>query len=135
MRLSPREALTEIPADVRRLVYGSLATVPHLEVLLLLRQLAPDAVTAEELAKRVGLKPAALERTMFELMAHGLLVAAHGMPIAYRYGPRTPELAGSVGRLAELYDKARLKVTGLILDREHESLRLFADAFRLRSED
>jgi hypothetical protein len=127
--------LTDIPPDVRRLVNGSLATVSHLEVLLLLRQLAPDAVTAEGMARRVGLQPPALERTMFELMAHGLLVAARGMPIAYRYGPRTPELAGTVGRLADLYEKERLKVTGLILDREHESLRLFADAFRLRRDD
>lgn len=126
--------MTEIPADVRRLVYASLPSVMHLEVLLLLRQIAPDALTAEELGGKVGMQPEALERTMFDLMARGLLVATRGLPIAYRYGPRTPELAGTVGRLAELYQAERLTVTGLILNREHESLRQFSDAFRLRGD-
>jgi hypothetical protein len=124
--------VTDVPADVRRLVYASVPSVTHLEVLLLLRQIAPDALTAEELGGKVGMQQAVLERTMFDLMAHGLLVATRGLPIAYRYGPRTPELAGTVGRLAELYAAERLVVTGLILNREHESLRLFSDAFRLR---
>ncbi len=127
-------ALIEIPAAVRRLVYTSIPTVLHLEVLLLLRQLAPAALTAEELAAKVGMEQGPLERAMFDLMAHGLLSATRGLPIAYRYGPRATETAGTVRQLAELYRTARLAITGLILDREHESLRFFSDSFRLRKQ-
>ena len=127
--------MIEVPADVRRLVYTSIRSVTELELLLLLRQHVPEALTAEEVAQRVGLPPKSLEQAMFDLMARGMLAATHGRPIAYRYSPRTPELAGSVGRLADFYAAERLAVTALILDREHESLRLFSDAFRLKRED
>jgi DNA-binding IclR family transcriptional regulator len=124
--------LTDIPPAVRRLVYTSIPTVLHLEVLLLLRQVAPASLTADELASRVGMERGALERAMFDLMARGLLSAARGLPIAYRYGPRSPQAAVTIGQLADLYRTARLAITTLILDREHESLRLFADARKQR---
>lgn len=127
--------MTEIPVDVRRLVYRCVPTVRHLELLLLLRQLAPASMTAADIAERVGLKPEVLERPMFDLMACGLLAVTRPVPMAYRYGPaHEAEMAAAVTRLADLYATDRLRVIGLIDDREHESLRLFADAFRFREE-
>lgn len=126
--------MSEIPAEVRRLVYRCIPTVRHLELLLLMRQVAPGSLTAADLSARVGLNADALERPMFDLMACGLLAITRPLPISYRYGPRNPEEAGAVERLAELYTGDRLGVVALIEDREHESLRLFSDAFRLRED-
>jgi hypothetical protein len=127
--------VSDLEADVRRFLYANIRSVPELELLLLLRQHADRARTAEELATALGLAQPPLERMLFDLMARGLLTPTRVLPIAYRYGPRAPETARAVDRLAELYPDHRLAVGQLIRDREDESLRLFSDAFRLRRQD
>jgi hypothetical protein len=126
--------LTDIPAEVRRLVYRCTPSVRHLELLLLMRQVAPLSLTAADLSARVGMRADVLERPLFDLLACGLLAATRPLPIAYRYHPNSPEHTAMVERLAELYAGDRLRVIGLIEDREHESLRLFSDAFKLRED-
>jgi hypothetical protein len=120
-----------IPPDVRQLLNRSIRSVAELELLLQLRQDPGHPWTGAAAAKALFLEPQATERMLFDLMARGFLTVSRVPPLAYEYGPRTPELRATVTRLADLYATRRLAVVNEVRERPDESLRLFSDAFRL----
>ena len=123
-----------LPAEVRALIRGPLATIAHVEALLLLRRTAPAPVTAESVAAEAQIPThAAARRHLDDLVAAGLAEAAG--KDAYRYAPSTGELGAAVDALARMYNEKPVTLVRAVYARPADPVQAFADAFRLRREE
>jgi DNA-binding transcriptional ArsR family regulator len=123
------------PDEVRRFLEGNIESVDQLEILRLLGEKPDTDWTATTLAAAVQASAAAVGSHLAALSGRGLLAAEqHGDVWVARYGPRTPELAGQLGRLLQLYRERPVSMIKLVYDRARDRLRHFADAFRLRKD-
>ena len=126
-----------IPTDVLALLQERLAGLDELEVLLLVRGMAPGNVSPSEIADRLGLPISSSESALESLCGAGLLAVdggGGGAERRYAYRPTLPELDRAVASLAELYGDRRLEVMRILsnnaLDRiRSAAARTFADAF------
>lgn len=125
-----RPMRTPIPDDVHRFVLTSVASVPFLEAMLLLRAHPSTAWSASELAQRLFVSTALGEELLAELSDAGLALPAEGAGI-FRWNSGTA-MGVVVDRLANLYAVNVVDVTELIHSRQERRARQFADAFRLR---
>jgi hypothetical protein len=80
-------------------------------------------------------EPAWANQQLTALAENGLLVSqvAPGQP-AFRFSPRTPELEQAVTAVAQDYLLHRVSVIEFIYSRPSDTIRAFADAFRLRKD-
>jgi hypothetical protein len=119
-----------IPDDVHRFVLTSIASVPLLEALLLLRANPTLTWSAVTLAQRLFVNPAVANELLSQLCESGL--AAPTDPVgSFRWNPDSP-VAHIVDKLAGVYAVNVVDVTGLIHARQERRAIRFADAFRLR---
>lgn len=118
-----------IPEPVRRLIAERIDSVPELEAILLFRENRERAWTAEEAGKRLYVSTTVAAHVLQVLTERGFFAEAVG---AYRYGPETPELAETIDLLANAYARHLVAVTQMIHSKPSQSVRDFADAFRLR---
>jgi len=129
-------ATQPIPDDIRRFVLTSIASVPHLEALLLLRADEGDHWCAARVAERLYIGEKIAQGLLREL-CHAGMVTPRDLPderIDYRYDPGSAAMRLIIDRLAVLYASHLLEVTHLIhstLDRKGQ---LFADAFKWRKD-
>lgn len=117
-----------IPDDVRRFVLTSIASVPHLEALLLLRS-NPRNWRAAEVAGRLYISDKAAERLLLDLCNAGM---AAGESDAYRYHPETAMMNEMIDRVARLYAQNLVAMTNLIHSSVERKAHQFADAFNFR---
>lgn len=125
-----------IPADVRSLILGRIESVVQLELLLLLHRDATTSWTTDEVARELRIEPAWAAAQLNHLRQQGLLGVgsdASGTEI-YRYDPASPALRGAVDGLARAYVDRRVTVIAMIYAPPTDTLRSFADAFRLRKD-
>lgn len=120
-----------ITEDLRRFILTSIASVPHLEALLLLRRENGIDWDVGSLARRIYIAEKTARSLLGDLVEAGFVVTAHEDGSTYRYAPSTTEQADLLGRVADAYADNLIEVTNLIHGR---SARLFADAFRIRKE-
>lgn len=120
-----------IPPPIRRFVLTSIASVPHLEALLLLRAAAPEHWPAAKVAKRLYIGEAAARALLDELCEAGMLAAQAGL---FAYQPATAALGDTIDQLAELYARNLVAITHLIHSRIDRQAQQFADAFRWRKD-
>lgn len=118
-----------LPDKVRRFILTSVASVPHLEAMLLLRTGASETWSSAQVGQRLYIR---------ESDAAGLLAALSDTGIArcteegnFVYAP-PPELAELMDAVAECYATNLLGVTELIHSRIDRRAHQFADAFRIR---
>lgn len=121
-----------MPDEVRRFVARCVHSVAEMEALVALQRERGRSWTDAELAPVLGAPPDEAGRILFDLMARGLLRLTNNAPLAYRYDPRDPEVRRAADTLAALQATRRAAVLDLVASRPRESLRLFADAFRVR---
>jgi DNA-binding IclR family transcriptional regulator len=120
----------ELAPDVRRFILTSVASVPYLEAVLLLRAEPDRSWDAGHLARRLYVA----ERNATELLAQlrdSGIVALDGD--AVRYAPAA-ELAGLLDQVAHAYATDLVGVSSLIHSRIDRRARQFADAFRFRKD-
>ncbi len=123
-----------LPAEVLALVHGPVATMAHVEALLLVFERAPAPVASAEIAARAQLPaPARVLRTMEELAAAGLVAADAGG--GYRFAPRSPALHDAVRALARAYNEKPVTLVTALYARPSDPAQAFADAFRLRPDE
>lgn len=123
-----------IPEQVRRLVLGSVRSIPHLEALLLLRNNPKQAWEVRTIARRLYVDPKLAGEVISDLAAAGFCVQ-EGDPLKlYRYNPSSPELALLVEQIAEVYATNLIGLTELIHARGRMKEQQFADAFLLRKD-
>lgn len=117
-----------IPDDVRRFVLTSIASVPHLEALLLLRA-TPEAWPLTKVAQRLYISDKAAEKLLADLCASGMLVCDAD---TYRYAPETELMVDTVDNVARAYSQNLVAMTNLIHSSVERKAHQFADAFNLR---
>lgn len=115
----------------RRLIAGAIASVPHLEALLLLRA-EPRAWGEAEVASRIYVAPERAGTVLAELTTCGLLEARDG---GHVYHPTDAATASYVDELADAYARHVVEITSLIHSRTDRAARQFADAFLIRKGD
>jgi hypothetical protein len=122
----------EIPANVRGFLHDHVESVVQVEVLLLLHAEPARAFCGADVVAALRVEPSWAEAQLSNLCGRGILAEAG--PGAYRFAPRSAEVADAVAGLARAYADRRVTVIGLIYAKPSEPLRSFADAFRLRKE-
>lgn len=123
-----------ISPQVRAFIAGQIDSVVQLEMLLLLHADAERAWSAADLAKELRIEPNWAGAQLTALAQRGLLGVVDATGLTYRYGPNTPELATTVEGLAQAYADRRVTIISLIYSKPVDTLKSFADAFRLRKD-
>ena len=125
-------AAPNIPDDLRRFILTRIASVPHLEALLLLRA-APEAWTAYAMARRLYVGEQAAGKLLEDLCAMGALaVNQDASASSYRYAPKSAELGDLIDRLAAAYGTNLVGISELIHSSMDRQAQQFADAFTWR---
>jgi len=125
-----------IPDDIRRFVLTSIASVPHLEALLLLRSAQGTFWSAATVAGRLYIGEQLALAVMQDLCRAGMLAprSPDDGSIAYRYQPASDAMGVLIDRLAALYASHLLEVTYLIHSALDRKAHMFADAFKWRKD-
>ncbi|RSZ60772.1 hypothetical protein HF313_18265 [Massilia atriviolacea] len=125
-----------IPEELRRFVLTSIASVPHLEALLLLRGSADQDWPVHKVAERLYIGDKLAASLLADLARAGMTVALrheNGEPV-FRYQPATAALGQVIDALAELYARRLVDVTHLIHSKLERKAQQFADAFTWRKD-
>ena len=123
-----------IPVDVRRFLQANSLSIPHIELILLLRRGSATAWANRDIARRLYVGEERTEELLAQLETMSLVERA-GEPSAYYYRPATPALASLLDQLDAAYSKHLVAVTQLVHAARDEAAEQFAKAFRFRKED
>jgi hypothetical protein len=129
--------MADIPLAVKDFIAGCIHSVSELEILLLLRDSAPEALAPEDIGKALLMhRPAVLPR-LETLRASNLIELDEGDNAGrYRYAPGSPELAARADDLAKWYASHPVAITTLIFSKPLDNIiRGFADSFRIRKKE
>ena len=124
----------DIPVEVKALIGRHIDSVVQLELLLLFQRDPANIWTAADAARELRIEPAWTAAQLDQLASRGLLRGIENQGEAYRFAPESPEVGTAVNRLAQLYADRRVSIIALIYSKPTDSLRTFADAFRLRKD-
>lgn len=134
-------ARDDIPDEVRRFILTSIASVPYLEAMLLLRGAPEDEWDSKRVAQRLYVSEKVAAELLSSLYDSGLLVLSdkspalgEAQPPLYCYRPMSDALAAIIDQLAEVYAKNLIGVTNLIHANSGIKVQQFADAFKWRKE-
>jgi Mn-dependent DtxR family transcriptional regulator len=127
-------AMTPFPIaeDQQRFILRSLASVPHLEAVLLLREGRERRWSGAQVAQRLYLSEKAALQLLADLCASGML--RHDADGLYAYAPQGAELARMLDRVADTYSRNLIGVSTLIHSKSKKQAQVFADAFIWRKE-
>ncbi len=124
-----------IPESVRSFVLTNLHSVEQVEVLLHLRKYQDKEWTAESVSLSLKTNTSSISKRLADLHSRGLLSYRNeGGECFYQFFP-SRDLKTSVDGLAQYYASHSARIIELIYSRPAESIRWFADAFRLRKGD
>lgn len=127
---------SDLPEDVRALLYKHIESYEQLETLLLRRE--PDVEwTAAGLAARLHVGAELIEGALARLKASGLVAPTGAAPTRFAYRPASSGLDAAAGRLEHEYAERPLLVIRRMSANSLERLRTaalhtFADAFVLK---
>jgi hypothetical protein len=120
-----------LPEDVQRFLKENIRSVRELEVLLLLHREAERRWTAEAVNDELRTSLQSARECLSHLFDIGLVEVGAGEPRSYRIARAEVGEGTVVGRLADLFRERVSSVIDTIYAPKRDSLRDFADAFRL----
>ena len=120
---------------VRQLILNNIPSILQLEILLHLYAARPRFLSLQETVRPLGIELEPLKNQLEELQRRGLVFRQASSVPAFAYASLSPEQDAAVGELAEAYRSYRASVISQIYSRPTESIRAFADAFRLRKDE
>ena len=123
-----------IPATVKRFILTSIASVPHLEAMLLLHAEAGQGWDGKRIAERLYVSERQATHLLEDLRSAGILTIAGKSVRMYRYQPISEELRQVIDQTAEIYSKRIVQIAKLIHSRSDKTAQRFADAFKLRKD-
>jgi DNA-binding IscR family transcriptional regulator len=125
---------SRLPDEVRALVQNHLASMPHLEALLLLSGSPGESLAVEAVAGQIGVSPDAAAKVLRDLHA-SLLVAEEGAGgrVRYRFAPGDESLRRAAESLSDMYARFPVQVIRAVYERPPSAVQQLADAFRLRN--
>jgi hypothetical protein len=124
-----------IPDDVARFINANIDSVEQLEILLLLRASGTKEWTAESIARELRINPDSAGMRLAMMRGQGLLALVDEAGGTYRYEPASADTDRVVRALADTYAQRRVSVITLIFSKPNDSIRTFADAFKIRKKD
>jgi sugar-specific transcriptional regulator TrmB len=119
-----------LPPELRAFLHSCIDSIQQVELLLLMRG-SERLRTARDIAAELGIPAPAARHDVESLAARGLLEVKVGDEIAYRYKPKTEDLAKYSDQLARFYITSRHSVLGFIAAESRRSIKRFSDAFKL----
>jgi hypothetical protein len=130
---------SQFPEDIQKFIIDHINSLEQLEALLLLKNSADKAWSAEDVSRVLFTQPQSAEGRLKDLTARGFVEVTAPAPgsstTTYRYKPATPEVHALIERLGESYKERRISVINLIFSKPIDKIRTFSDAFRLRKKD
>lgn len=124
-----------IPDEVKSFLLANIDTVAQLEALLLLRRLADQCLSCEDVAQRLYINPLDAAVLLSKLVSRGLILMEELQPAVFQYNYRNEQVVQEVNRLAEVYSKYLIPVTNFIHQKPLKSIQDFADAFKLKKDE
>lgn len=118
---------------VRRFLLEDIGSIERLEVLLLMHQHLETWWEAHALSTALGMPVEAAQAHLERLCARNLLEVRVAGSLIYRYQPGTGWLSQLVEDVSRAHHTDRRGVLALVAS-PSESVRLFADAFRIRKD-
>jgi hypothetical protein len=125
--------VTEIPAEVRRLIRERVGTMDHVEVLMRLHASPDSPLTAAEVEASSRLGPETVRRSLDHLARAGL--ARHDSVTNRWKMHAMGDDRRAVDALSIMYHQRPVSLVKLIYEQPPAPLKLFSDAFRLRKEE
>jgi DNA-binding MarR family transcriptional regulator len=124
-----------IPDEVKRFLEANIDSLEQLEILRLLGEDPQKEWHAADLAREAQTPLPTIGAHLSALQARGLLTTqTRGADLLCRYGPSTPELRNRLDQLLQVYRERPVTMINLVYSRARETLKSFAEAFRLRKE-
>lgn len=127
--MAPEQEAT-LPPELRAFLHSCIDSIQQIELLLLMRG-SERMRTARDIAAELNIPVPAARHDVESLAVRGLLEVKVGEEIAYRYKPKTEDLAKYSDQLARYYITARHAVLGFVAAESRRSIKRFSDAFRL----
>lgn len=125
-------AEADIPDDVKRFLAEHIDSLFQLEVLLLLQARPDVSWTAEHVDRETRIGVESVKALLANFEQRGFLSV--GPDLAYRYQPANAEVDRVIKLVATTYRERRVKVTSFIYASPLDSIRSFAEAFRIRKD-
>lgn len=121
-----------LPPNVDRFLRDAVRSVWDLELLLLFRRQRPRLWTADELVRDLRASILIVGDSLDALQKAGLV--SKNANEQYQYWPISPELDQLVDEVATAYSSSPVAVTEAILSAPSSSIRIFADAFKIKKD-
>lgn len=117
--------------ELRRFI-NSIASIPHLETMLLLQQTPGDVWSVTAIAQRMYVGEAQAGGMLKDLHEAGICKPVSDEASEYIYAPAFEELGEVIDQLAEYYPRNLIQVTNMIHAKSASGQRvqMFADAFK-----
>ncbi len=121
-----------LPNDVKEFISEHIHSLAQLETLLTLRRQPEKLWTVDEVTNYLYLERQMVNDLLVDIVRRGFAEQECGN---FRYRTANDIVAGLIDRLAQLYQERRVAVTTEIFAKPVDSVRAFADAFRLRGKE
>ena len=117
--------------ELRRFI-NTIASIPHLETMLLLQQTAGEVWNVSAVAQRMYVGEAQASAMLKDLTEAGICKPVSDQAEEFIYSPAFEELGQLIDQLAEYYPRNLIQVTNMIHARSASGQRvqMFADAFK-----
>ena len=122
----------EIAPEVRAFVLSELPSLEHLEILALMMRARDRWWDSDGIARELGLAVALCGRILEHLASRNLLEIRVTGEVRYRFQPGNEAVRTLAGGFASAFAAQRLALMRLVIGEQRQSLRDFADAFRVR---
>ncbi len=122
--------MPEDSPNIERFLRDEIDSVPHLEALLLLWRVAPQARSAAEVAGQLYIAQGQ-GNAIAEDLYRRELIARDGSG-SFFFDTSREELNRLVQALDETYRRELIRISGIIHSKASPGIRAFADAFRFR---
>lgn len=114
------------------MIQRHLATMDHVELLMILRGSREDSFTLRQLVEKMRKPPETAEQCLEALVRGGL--AAQLSDSTYRYAAREETLDRTAEEVVRLYNERPVTLVRLLYERPPIAVNTFADAFKLRKQ-
>lgn len=123
-----------IPFEVKRFIDEQVFSIEKLEILIKIYGSEKKKWTAKDLSQELGISEDAVKRRLVHLTNHNISTQhTETGEVLISYNPGNPYHT-VISQLAELYKSQRILILKFIYSKSSESLRDFANAFRLKKD-
>lgn len=125
----------QLTDELRRFI-NTIASIPHLEAMLLLRETCDQMWDETVLSQRLYMSRETAINMLRDLCAAGISTPAPDASEKFIYAPAYSELGELIEQLAQYYPRNLIEVTNMIHSRTstERRVKMFADAFKFKKE-